>query len=38
VTVLTEYAGEGPPEVLPAGARIHPEEVLESTTAGNPLA
>lgn len=38
VTVLTEYAGEAPPEVIPAGARIHPEDLLESTSAANPLA
>jgi F-type H+-transporting ATPase subunit epsilon len=38
VTVLTEYAGDDPPEIIPEGARIHPEQVLESMTAGNPLA
>lgn len=38
VTVLTEYAGDGPPEIMPEGARIHPEEILDSMTAGNPLA
>jgi F-type H+-transporting ATPase subunit epsilon len=27
VTVLTEYAGEEPPEEVPAEAVIHPEEV-----------
>lgn len=41
VVVLTEYAGEGPPEEMPEGAIIHPEEVdvPESFTAssGNPL-
>ena len=27
VTVLTEYAGEGPPDEIPAAALIHPEDV-----------
>jgi F-type H+-transporting ATPase subunit epsilon len=35
VTVLTEYAGEVPPEEIPPEAVIHPEEV--SALAGNPL-
>lgn len=35
VTVLTEYAGEEPPEVVPPEAIIHPEDVLAS--AGTPL-
>lgn len=35
VTVLTEYAGEGPPEVVPVEAVIHPEDV--SASAANPL-
>ena len=38
VTVLTEYAGDEAPEIIPAGARIHPEDLMESSTAGNPLA
>jgi F-type H+-transporting ATPase subunit epsilon len=38
VTVLTEYAGDEPPELIPAGARIHEEDLLEHTTAGNPFA
>jgi F-type H+-transporting ATPase subunit epsilon len=38
VTVLTEYAGKEPPEVVPEGARIHPEDITESSAlAGNPL-
>jgi F-type H+-transporting ATPase subunit epsilon len=36
VTVLTEYAGDEPPEVIPPEAIIHPEDVVAS--AGNPLA
>ena len=36
VTVLTEYAGSEPPEVIPADAMLHPEDVFVS--AGNPLA
>lgn len=27
LTVLVEYAGEGPPEVLPAEADIHPDDL-----------
>lgn len=38
VTVLTEYAGDEPPEFLPEGARIHTEDLLEDASAGNPLA
>ncbi|MEJ2541509.1 MAG: ATP synthase F1 subunit epsilon [Gemmatimonadota bacterium] len=38
VTVLTEYAGDEPPEVIPEGARIHEEDLMEGMTAGNPLA
>jgi F-type H+-transporting ATPase subunit epsilon len=40
VTVLTEYAGNEPlePELIPAGARIHEEDLLEHTSAGNPFA
>ena len=38
VTVLTEYAGDAPPEYLPAGARIHEEDLLEGTSPGNPFA
>ena len=38
VTVLTEYAGEEPPEVLPEGAVIEPEDIATSgASAGNPL-
>lgn len=38
VTVLTEYAGEEPPEVLPEGARIEPDDITTAgATAGNPL-
>lgn len=40
VTVLTEYAGTGPPDELPPEAVIHPEEVevwTEHAGAGNPL-
>jgi len=36
VTVLTEYAGDEAPEVIPPEAIIHPEDVIAS--AGNPLA
>lgn len=37
VTVLTEYAGEKPlePELIPPGARIQKEDLLEHTSAGN---
>lgn len=38
VTILTEYAGDEPPELVPAGARIHEEDLLEHTSAGNPFA
>jgi len=40
VTILTEYAGNEPlqPELIPAGARIHQADLLEHTSAGNPLA
>ncbi len=38
VTILTEYAGDEPPELLPAGARIEKEDLLEHSTAGNPFA
>jgi F-type H+-transporting ATPase subunit epsilon len=29
LTALVEYAGEGPPEVLPAEADFHPEDLAE---------
>jgi F-type H+-transporting ATPase subunit epsilon len=35
VTILTEYAGDGPPETIPPEAIIHPEDVLAS--AETPL-
>lgn len=35
VTLLTEYAGDEPPDEVPPEAIIHPEDVL--ATAGNPL-
>lgn len=38
VTVLTEYAGDEPPEELPHGLVPHPEDLLAGTTAGNPFA
>ncbi|HSM04069.1 MAG TPA: ATP synthase F1 subunit epsilon [Longimicrobiales bacterium] len=38
VTVLTEYAGDQPPEIIPEGARLHEEDLIEHTFAGNPLA
>lgn len=40
VTILTEYAGNErlQPELIPAGARIHQEDLLEHTSAGNPFA
>jgi F-type H+-transporting ATPase subunit epsilon len=38
VTMLTEYAGSEPPETVPEGARIDPDDVIESSAvAGNPL-
>jgi F-type H+-transporting ATPase subunit epsilon len=38
VTILTEYAGDAPPTVLPESARFDPEDVIEeSALAGNPL-
>lgn len=37
LTILTEYAGEEPPEVLPPEAVIHHDEIWDSATAGNPL-
>jgi F-type H+-transporting ATPase subunit epsilon len=33
VTVLTEYAGDGPPEVLPPEATLSPEDLLASEAA-----
>ena len=40
VTILTDYAGDQPlePELIPAGARLHEEDLLEHTSAGNPFA
>lgn len=42
VTILTEYAGDAPPDVLPEAARFDPEDVAAATTAnaspGNPFA
>lgn len=38
LTILTEYAGEDPPEVLPPEAVIHVGEGVEHAVAGNPLA
>ncbi len=35
VTVLTEYAGDEPPSVIPPEAIIHPEDIIAS--AANPL-
>jgi len=37
-TILTEYAGENPPEELPPGAVIHLGEATEGAVGGNPLA
>lgn len=37
LTVLTEYAGEEPPEVLPPEAVIHHDMIWDSAVAGNPL-
>ena len=40
VTVLTEYAGEGPPDELPEDAVLHPEEIevwTEHADPGDPL-
>lgn len=38
VTVLTEYAGKEPPSEVPASARVHPDDITESSAlAGNPL-
>lgn len=36
VTALTEYAGDEPPEEIPQGAIIHPEDLV-ATFPGNPL-
>jgi len=40
VTILTEYAGDRAPEpeLIPAGARIHQEDLMEFASAGNPFA
>lgn len=38
VTVLTEYAGDEAPEVIPEGIHIEREDLLEHSTAGNPFA
>ena len=37
LTVLTEYAGEEPPEVLPPEAVIDLGEATEHAVSGNPL-
>lgn len=37
LTILTEYAGENPPEALPPGAVIHPGEATEEAVGGYPL-
>jgi F-type H+-transporting ATPase subunit epsilon len=40
-TILVEYAGEGPPEVLPVEADFHPDDLLkvatEAATPADPL-
>lgn len=38
VTILTEYAGDAAPEVLPEGSQIHPEDLLDGASAGNIFA
>jgi len=38
LTILTEYAGENPPEELPPGAIIYHGEGTEGSVPGNPLA
>ncbi len=39
VTVLTEFAHETEPEDLPDGVGLNrPEDILDGTSAGNPLA
>jgi F0F1-type ATP synthase epsilon subunit len=35
LTALVEYAGEGPPEVLPPEADFHPEDLAEEAV-GDP--
>lgn len=37
LTVLTEYAGENPPEELPPGALIFHGEATADSVGGNPL-
>jgi F-type H+-transporting ATPase subunit epsilon len=38
VTVLTEYAGDAPASDVPVGVVATPEDLLEHTSPGNPLA
>jgi hypothetical protein len=38
VTVLTEYAGDAPVSEVPVGVVATPEDLLEHTSPGNPLA
>ncbi len=38
VTVLTEYAGDTPPEVIPESAKLQPEDLLAGASAGNIFA
>jgi len=37
ITVLTEYAGEGPPEKLPAGADFDPDELEAEAESAGPV-
>ena len=38
VTILTEYAGDQPPETLPEGVHSAPEDLFENASAGNIFA
>lgn len=38
VTILTEYAGNEPPEILPEGVQVEPEDLLEHASPGNIFA
>ena len=36
LTALVEYAGEGPPEVLPVEASFHPDDLMEEAGGEEP--
>ena len=38
VTILTEYAGDEAPELVPEGVHVNPEDLLDGASAGNILA